>query len=219
VGTFFLTFVEAGGAMIGALAPSAVTSASRAAAGGLTVMAMIYMIGAISGAHINPAVTLAFAIRGVFPWRLVPLYWVAEFAGAILAALLLRAVVGDIEQLGTPVPTHVGGAFGMETVLTLLLISVILGTATHHSVVGPNAAMAVGGTVAACGLFSRPISGAVMNPARALGPAFVSGSANGTWVYLAGPMLGALLAAGLAWLLHGARNVAELEAAKGKHHA
>ncbi len=104
----------------------------------------------------------------------------------------------------------------MEVVLTALLMTVILGTAEHHRLVGPNAAIAVGGTVALDGLFASPVSGASMNPARSLGPALVSGSLEHIWIYIVGPILGALLAVAVAWVLHGSPKPSEVEAAKGK---
>jgi aquaporin Z len=216
IGAFFLVFVASGGVMIGALDPSAVTPAARAVAGGLVVMAMIYTIGPISGAHMNPAVSLAFALRRVFPARHVPLYWIAELSGGLLAALALRAILGDFQRLGAPVEQHgPWPAFFVETLLTLLLVSVVLGTATHHSVVGPNAAIAVGGTIALGGLFSSPISDAAMNPARALAPMIASGSYRDAWVYVSGPFLGAILGAGLARALHGPHRDSEREMAEG----
>jgi aquaporin Z len=165
----------------------------------------------------NPAVTLAFAARGVFPWRYVPAYWLAEMAGAVLAALALRGLLGDIGHLGATAPgVGLVPALLMEATLVALLVSVILGTATHHSVVGPNAAVAVGGTVALCGLIAHPVSGASMNPARSLGPAIVSHSWGGVWIYAVGPIAGALLAVVLAWLLHGGRDPEERSAAEGE---
>jgi aquaporin Z len=206
-GTFFLTFVAAGGAMVTALDPAVVTVPAQAAASGLAVMAMIYTISAVSGAHINPAVTLGFALRGAFPWRLVPAYWVAELVGAWLAALVLQGAIGDVAHLGTNQPLYgASHAFAMEVVLTTLLVSVILGTASHHAVVGKNAAIAVGGTVALSGLFSHPISGASMNPARSLGPAIASGHLQNSWIYVAGPFLGAAMAVVIARVIHGGEN-------------
>ena len=215
-GTFALVFVELGGAMVGSLAPDVVTSAARALAGGLVVMAMIYTIGPVSGAHINPAVSLAFAVRRVFPWREVPVYWCAEIAGAGIAVWSLRAILGPVGRLGAPEASYgAAAAFGMEIALVTLLVSVILGTATHHSVVGPNAAGAVGGTVAFAALFSRPVSGAVLNPARGLAPALAGAPYPNLWIYIAAPFIGALLAVGLAWVLHGPQRESERKAAEG----
>src|SRR5205823_7092530 len=140
---------------IAAMSGDKISAAARAAAAGLTVMAMIFAISDISGAHINPAVTLGFAMRGAFPWRRVPWYWLAEFGGAILAALCLRSLLGNIEHTGMTMP-HFGvwRAFAFEILLTFFLFSVILATATQEAVIGKESALAVGGTVATCALFS-----------------------------------------------------------------
>ena len=145
-GTFALVTVAAGADTIAALTDGEVTPVARAVAPALMVMALIYAVGDVSGAHFNPAVTLAFALRRDFPWRLVPAYWAAEFGGALLAAALLRSLFGTVGHLGATQPKHgVGIAFVMEIVLTLLLVTVILGTATRNRLIGPNAAIAVGG--------------------------------------------------------------------------
>jgi aquaporin Z len=215
-GTFALTFVAAGGGAIGTVSGQ-IDAAARAIAPGLTVLAMIFALGAVSGAHINPAVTLAFALRGVFPWRRVPLYWLVQIAGAILAALLWRALFGSAAlRAGMTRPDGgVGPALVMEIALTLLLAMVILGTATRERLLGPNAGIAVGATVALAGLFAAPISGASMNPARSLGPALVARIGDGQWIYLVGPALGAAAAALLARLLLGPPREPEAEAANG----
>jgi len=217
VGTFALTFVAAGGAVIAAVTNGAVSEAARFVAPGLLVMAMTYSFGKLSGAHFNPVVTLAFASRGDFQWRRVPGYWVAQFVGAILAALLLLALFGPVKHLGAPDP-HYGilTSLVFEVILTFFLITVILGTATNHSLVGPTAALAVGGTIALAGLFAGPISGAAMNPALALGPYVVSVQFSNAWIYVVGPVLGGLLAVGTAWLLHGETTQDEVETAEGE---
>lgn len=216
LGTAALTLVAAGGEVIAIRSGGQIDLTARAAAPGLMVMAVIYALGQVSGAHINPAVTLAFALRRDFPWRRVPGYWVAQILGAILAALYLRALFGHVAEAGATRPhAGVGTALAMEIVLTLLLVSIILGTATRAKVVGPNAAIAVGGTVALAGLFAGPISGASMNPARSLGPALVAGAAVHQWIYVVGPGLGAALATLLAALIHGPRQPSEAEAAEG----
>jgi aquaporin Z len=215
-GTFFLTLVAAGGTMLAATDPADVPAGARAVAGGLVVMAMIYTIGSISGAHLNPAITLAFTLRRIFPLRTLPLYWVAELAGALLAACVLRGLMGNVARLGAPSATHGAGlAFGMEVAFTLLLVSV-LGTATHHSIDGPNAALAVGGTIASAGLIAESIGGATLNPARALAPMMVSGSWQHAWVWATGPPAGALLGALLARVLHGPHRDSERATAEGK---
>jgi MIP family channel proteins len=218
VGTFFLTLVSAGGVMVHAIDSQAVSPAARATAGGLMVMALIYTLGPISGAHMNPAITLAFALRRVFPVRHLALYWLAEMGGALLASWTLRAALGAFENLGAPSAAY--GAwlgFGTEALLTLLLVSVVLGTATHHSIVGANAAIAVGGTIALAGLAFGPLSGASMNPARSLAPMIASGSFRDTWVFAFGPFAGAIAGAGLARALHGPHRDSERETAEGSH--
>ena len=215
-GTFLLVVVDCGGAVIGSL-DGEITAVARSAATGLLVMVMVYSIGNVSGAHFNPAVTTAFALRGVFPWRRVPVYWAAQIAGAFLGAGLLRWMFGDVEHLGATLP-HFGAArgFGMEVVLTLILVSVVLGTATRHRSIGANAAIASGGAVALCSLFSRPVSGASMNPARSLAPAVVSGELHDLWIYLVAPLVGAGLATLTMRVLHSHKHHSEREAAQGR---
>jgi aquaporin Z len=217
VGTFALTFVAAGGEVVAHISGGAVDHTARALAPGLTVLGMIYALGQVSGTHINPAVTFAFALRGVFPWRRAPGYWLAQAAGALMAAMFLRQLFGNVAQLGANQPRGgVSRSLVMETVLTFLLVTVILGTASRARLLGPGAAIAVGGTVAFAGLFAAPISGASMNPARSLAPAIVAGTLADQWLYLIGPTAGAALAVGLAWLLHGPPDRAEVEAAEGQ---
>lgn len=217
VGTFFLTLVAAGADVISALSAGEVGPVARAVAPGLLVMAMIYSLGHISGAHLNPVVTAAFTLRGVFDWRRLPVYWSAQLIGALAAAGALLGLFGPAADVGATRPRFgLVPALATEVVLTLLLVSVILATATRHSVIGPNAAFAVGGTIALCGLVAMPVSGASMNPARSLGPAVLAGQWGELWVYVAGPLLGALLAVGLAFLLHGAQRAGEAKAAAGE---
>jgi aquaporin Z len=182
-------------------------------------MALIYTLGAISGAHFNPAVTFAFAMRRDFPWRHVPGFWLAQLGGALLAAAFLRALFGLAGHLGITEPAAQLGAMPalwMEVVLTLLLILVILGTAQEHRVTGPNAALAVGATIALAGLFASPVSGASMNPARSLGPDIVALHLSSAWIYVMGPFAGAAIAVGLTWLLHGQPNHTEVETGSGQ---
>ncbi len=216
VGTFALTLTAAGGEVIGALSRGEVSPGARAVAPGLVVMALIYAIGNVSGAHFNPAVTFAFALRRAFPWKQVPGYWAAQAVGSVAAALLLRALFGVVKDLGATEPHHgTAAALALETVLTWLLVLVILGTATRHQLIGPHAAVAVGGTIALCGLFAGPVSGASMNPARSLGPAVVAGAPAELWIYLAGPFAGAALAVGTTNVLHRRKPGSEKEAAEG----
>ena len=212
-----LVFVDAGGAVIGRLDHDAVSPVGRALATGLTIMALIYSLGPCSGAHLNPAVTSAFCLRGDFPWRRAPGYWGAQLLGACAAASLLRALLGNIGNLGATEPAHgILAALVMEVVLTLMLVSVILSTAVRYRIIGSDAALAVGGIIAVCGLFSRPISGASMNPARSLGPALISGHLDSVWIYILGPLVGAGLAVAIVHLLHGPRQPEEETAARGE---
>ena len=215
-GTLLLVVVDCGGAVIGSL-DAEVTAVARSTATGLLVMVMIYSIGNVSGAHFNPAVTTAFALRGVFPWRRVPLYWAAQLAGALLGAGLLCWMFGNVEHLGATLPRFgVVRGFGIEVLLTLILVSVVLGTATRHRSIGANAAIASGGAVALCSLFSRPISGASMNPARSLAPAVISGELHDLWIYLVAPFVGAALATLTMRVLHSHKHLSEREVAQGR---
>jgi len=196
LGTFALTLVAAGGPVMAAATDTPASLPAMVVAPALLVMALIYSLGSLSGAHFNPVVTFAFSLRQDFPWRRVPAYVTVQIVGAVLAALLLRALFGTAGHLGATLPHHgLLAAVVMETVLTFLLLTVILATATNHRLVGHNAALAVGGTIALDGLFAAPVSGASMNPARSFGPPLVSGQWKDFWVYLAGPLLGAPLGA------------------------
>src|SRR5204863_1921938 len=181
-----LTLVAAGGELLAALTKGEVSTAAKVVAPGLVVMALIYALGDVSGAHFNPAVTLAFALRRVFRWSCVPAYWITQFVAAIAAAAVLRLMFGDIAHLGANHVRHATTTTGLATelLLTWLLVTVILNTATRARVLGPNAAIAVGATIALCGLFAGPVSGASMNPARSLGPALVAGYATNWWIYV-----------------------------------
>ncbi len=206
VGTFFLVLVAAGGPMIDVAFPGSVGRAAAVVAPGLMVMSIILFMGKVSGAHLNPAVSIAFWIRRDFPGRRVPAYMVVQLVGAVLAAWFLQVVVHVSASHGASYPASGStavDAFLMEAVLTLGLVSVILGTASGAQQVGLFGAVGVGGYVALAGLWASPISGASMNPARTLGPDIVSADLTSWWVYVAGPLLGAVLAVGLAWLLRG----------------
>jgi aquaporin Z len=186
---------------------------------GLTVLAVILFMGAISGAHLNPVVSLAFAARGDFPWRRVPGYVVVQLIGATLAVLFLLAVFGRVGMLGATVPgagANDTQAMLIELVLTAGLVSTILGTASRAQNLGPISAIGVAGYIILAGLWSSPISGASMNPARSVAPAVVLGDPAHLWVYLVGPLAGALIAVGIARILRGpggedptARNAAQ----------
>ena len=163
---------------------------------GLVIMAMIYAVGHISGAHFNPAVTFAFALSRHFPWPRLLGYWGAQLAGALTAAAILRGSLGDIAHVGATLPSgSQGQSFLWELVMTFFLMFVIMAVATDTLAVGEAAAIAIGGTVGLDAMFGGPISGASMNPARSIGPAVVSGDLHALWLYIAAPLAGAALAA------------------------
>ena len=199
-GTFLLVLVAAGGGVVGATAFGAdLTLAMKALAPGMMVMGIIFFMGTIGGAHLNPAVTLAFAVRGNFPWRRVPGYIVAQVIGAILASVFLELVYGGIINGATePTPdVSQGVAVLTEAVLTLGLVSVILGTASGARNIGFNGAIAVGAYIGLVSVWGAPVTGASMNPARSLGPMLVGGDLSNYWIYLVGPLLGAVVAVGV----------------------
>jgi aquaporin Z len=206
-GTFLLVLVAAGGGVVNArFGGHAIPATAQVVAPALMVMAVILFMGTVSGAHLNPAVSLAFALRGDFPWRRVPLYVLAQLSGAVLAPLLLRALLGGHGHAGLTLPgagISVPVALFWELILTTGLVSVVLGTASGAQQVGSLAALGVGSFIALAGLIGAPVSGASMNPARSLGPALVAGDWTAWWVYLAGPAAGAVLAVGGAWVLRG----------------
>ena len=217
VGTYFLVTAAMGADVVADLHPGAVSSASRAVAPALVVAAMIYALGHVSGAHLNPAVTCAFATRGVFRWRHVPVYVAAQLLGAVIAAAVLHLTLQPIGHQGTTYPHGtLPQSLGMEVVLTMLLVFVILNAAHQHRLLGPNAALPVGATIAAAGLVGLAISGASMNPARSLGPALVAGIAHDQWIYVVGPLIGALLGVLITRICHGPPRDEEEEAAEGQ---
>jgi aquaporin Z len=205
-GTFLLVLAGAGAVVVGALSHGEIGRSAAVAAPGLMVLAIILFMGAVSGAHLNPAVTLAFSLRGDFPWRRVPGYMLVQLAGATLACLFLLALYGKHGALGATEPgAGIGDWQAMltELVLTLGLVSTILGTASRAQNVGALSAFAVGGYIILAGLWSSPVSGASMNPARSFGPDVALGHFAHLWVYWVGPILGAVVAVGAAWLLRG----------------
>ena len=206
-GTFLLVLVAAGGPIVNArFGGHAISSSALVIAPGMMVLAIILFMGAVSGAHLNPAVTIAFMLRTDFPLRRVPMYIVAQLAGAVLATWTLTALVGSQGTAGLTLPGHgisTVGAMLWEIVLTTGLVSVILGTASGAQQIGPMAAIAVGSYIALAGLIGAPVSGASMNPARSLGPALVLGDWTAWWAYLAGPVIGGVIAVGFALVLRG----------------
>ena len=204
LGTFMLVLVAAGGGILHA--KGEISLAAAVVAPGLMVMAIILFMGAVSGAHLNPVVSLAFALRRDFEWRRFLGYVVSQLLGATFACLFLLAVFGNIEHLGATLPGagyHDWQALLIEIALTAVLVSVILGTASAAQNVGTLAALGVGGYIALAGLWAAPVSGASMNPARSFGPALVSGHWTSYWVYVVGPLLGAGIAVLFALILRG----------------
>ena len=219
LGTFFLVLAGAGAVVVAAKSNGAISRNAAVTAPGLTVTAIILFMGAVSGAHLNPAVTLAFAARRDFPWRRVPGYMLLQFVGATLACLFLWAVLGKVGALGATEPgagIHAWQAMCIELVLTAGLVSVILGTASSAQNVGALSAVAVGGYIVLAGLWSSPISGASMNPARSFGPDLANVDFTNYWIYVVGPLAGALVAVGIAWILRGpGGDVGGVTAARG----
>ncbi len=207
LGTFFLVLVAVGGGMVSArFGGNAVPYTAKVVAPALMVAAIILFMGTVSGAHLNPGVSFAFALRGDFPWKRVPAYIVAQFVGACLATLLLWALIGKQGTAGLTLPgpgISATTAMLWELVLTTGLVSVILGTASGAQQVGPLAALGVGSYIALAGLWGSPVSGASMNSARSLGPALVLGDWTAWWAYLVGPFAGAAIAVGFAFILRG----------------
>jgi len=205
-GTFLLVLAAAGAAVVQDRSRGQIGRIAEVTAPGLTVLAVILFMGAVSGAHLNPIVSIAFALRRDFLWRRVPGYIVSQVLGAVLAALLLRASFGDVANLGATQPGigfSPGQAFLIEVVLTLGLVRAILGTASRAQNVGPLSAVGVGAYIALAGLWASPVSGASMNPARSLGPALASADLRQLWIYLTAPPLGMLVAVAAAYILRG----------------
>lgn len=204
IGTYALVTAGCGAIMVNAQTGEP-GHAGVALTFGLITLAMIAATGHISGAHFNPAVTLAFALTRHLCWRDVIFYIGAQLAGAILAAITLRLLIGDVEGLGATLPaTSAWQAFGLEVLLTAVLMFVIISVATDARAMGTPAALAIGFTVTLDALWGGPISGASMNPARSFGPAFVAGIWADQWVYWIAPVIGASVGAGLYQFLRGA---------------
>jgi MIP family channel proteins len=203
LGTFALVFAGAGAVMVDAKT-HALGHVGVALTFGLVIMAMIYAVGHISGAHFNGAVTLAFALTRHFPWPRAGVYWAAQLTGAIAAAAVLRGSLGTIAHVGATLPSGSDRqSFLWEIVLSAILMFVIMAVATDTRAVGEAAAIAIGGTIGLDAMFGGPISGASMNPMRSMGPAFVSGDVTSLWVYIAGPVIGTSLGALLYQFVRG----------------
>jgi aquaporin Z len=206
LGTFLLVLAGAGAGVVAAATHVAIGRVAAVSAPGLTVLAVILFMGAVSGAHLNPVVSLAFALRRDFPWRRVPGYILAQLLGGTLSVLFLLAVFGRVGSLGATVPgagINDAQAALMELVLTAGLVSTILGTASRAQNLGPISAFGVAAYIILAGLWSSPVSGASMNPARSFAPDIVLGDFSHFWAYLAGPLAGAIIAVGFARILRG----------------
>ena len=214
-----LTFVAAGADTIEFATGGQIGHVARYAAPALLVMAMIWALSGVSGAHFNPAVTLGFVLHGSFDVRRAPGYVLAQLAGGTAGAAVLLLLLGRAMEHGVtkPGPGFTAlQAFGAEGLLTFLLVYTIVGTSEQKAVVGKNAALAVGGVIALCGFGFSPMSGASMNPARSLGPMFVSGELHDAWIYIAGPCCGALSAVLMVLLTHGRPGDEEKSTAQGR---
>jgi aquaporin Z len=197
IGTFALVFAGTGAIVINDISGGSITHIGIALTFGMVVMAMIYAVGDVSGAHLNPAVTLGFWAARRLPAREVAPYIVSQSLGALLASVVLRAMFATHATLGESIPAgSASQSFIMEIVLTFFLMFVILGVSTGAKEKGLLAGTAIGATVALDAMFGGPICGASMNPARSLAPALVAGHLHFLWIYLAAPVIGALLAVG-----------------------
>ena len=214
-----LVFAVACGDIASALNPSEATRLSAGVASGLMVLVAIYFLGSVSGAHLNPVITYAFALRGNFPWRRTWGYVVAQLAGAVVAALLLKLVFGPVAGLGATTPQRgvtFWQAFAVETVLTVGLVNAILGTASGARNIGANAGIAIGCYNIAARLRAAALTGASMNPARSLGPDLVRGDFSTSAIYVVAPLLGATIGVGFEWILKGPSRKSGDVAAQGE---
>ena len=218
-GTLLLTVVATAAAALHKLEPNEVTAAAAVVAPGAMVMSIIYFMGSVSGAHINPAVTFAFALRRNFPWVRVPGYIFAQLLGCLAGAALVSLILGPSGSLGgsSPAPgISALKALGIEALLTTVLVNTILGTASEAGFLGPNAAIPVGAYIALAGLWAGSLTGASMNPARSVGPDVIWTQYSTTWIYVVGPLLGALVGVALEWTLKGKPTSAAARAAQGE---
>lgn len=194
IGTYALVFCGTGAIVMDKVSGGAVTHVGVAFTFGLVVMAMIYGLGEISGAHLNPAVSIAFALAGRLPVKTLGVYIVSQVVGAFLASITLRLMFPNDQLLGTTLPAGTEGqSFVLELILTFFLMLVIMGVSTGSKEQGLFAGLAVGSVILLEAMFAGPICGASMNPARSLAPAVVSGHLESLWLYLAAPVIGAAL--------------------------
>ena len=207
IGTFGLVFVATGVIMADHLSGGQVTHVGIGLSTGLAVMVMVFALGHISGAHINPAVTLGFAFTGHLPWKFVPPFLAAQVAGAISASGVLLAILGDVAGMGATLPS-IGDlqALGFEVALTFFLMFVIMAVATDARAPRLLAPLAIGATVGLEIIFAGPLSGSSMNPARSLAPALVGWTWTSQWIYIVGPVVGATAASLLYPWLRGNEN-------------
>nr|XP_043608822.1 aquaporin NIP2-1-like [Erigeron canadensis] len=193
VATFLLVFVSCGAAALATSDEHKVSPLGASVAGGLIVTVMIYTVGHISGAHMNPAVTIAFAAVRHFPWKQVPFYVAAQLTGSIAASFALKTLLQPIKYLGTTTPSGTDlQALIMEIILTFTMMFITSAVATDSKAVGELAGIAVGSAVCITSIFAGPVSGGSMNPARTIGPAIASNTYKGIWVYMVGPLTGTL---------------------------
>lgn len=202
IGTFALVFAGTGAIIVDQVSGGAVTHVGVALTFGLIVLAMVYALGDVSGAHLNPAVTVGFCAAGRFPWREAGPYALCQTLGALAASGTLRALFSQSETLGGTAPAgSAAQSFVLETLLTAMLMFVILRVSTGAKEKGITAGIAVGAVVGLEALFAGPICGASMNPARSLGPAIIGGRLDALWIYLLAPTLGALAAVPISLLV------------------
>lgn len=212
IGTFALVFAGTGAIVINELSGDAVTHLGIALTFGLIVMVMVYSIGDVSGAHINPAVTVGFWVSGRFPFRNVVPYVFSQLLGALVASVIIWFLFGNVSNLGATYPVgHVSQSFVLEVILTFFLMFVIICVAIGAKEKGLMAGAAIGGTVGLEALFAGPISGASMNPARSLAPALVSGHFAHQWIYIAAPLAGAVIAVIAYKIIYGDGKNVQLE--------
>lgn len=203
IGTFAIVFCGTGAIIINEQTNGVITHLGIAITFGLIVMSMIYALGNISGAHFNPAVTIAFSIAKRFPAKQIPPYIIAQLSGAFLASIMLRLLFPDNLSLGSTLPAGTAmQSFIFEVILTFFLMLVIINVAHGSKEQGMFAGMAIGSVVLLEALFAGPISGASMNPARSIAPAIISGNLQHLWIYILAPVLGAVLAIGCWFYLY-----------------
>ncbi|HEY1879324.1 MAG TPA: aquaporin [Caulobacteraceae bacterium] len=217
-GTFLTVLVTLGGLMTLTLSHGQIGYDMAKLASGLAVASVIYFMGAVSGAHVNPAVTLAFALRGNFSWKRVPGYLIVQVLGGLAAAWLLTAMLGKVGDVGASTPKLVGApvALALEIVLTAGLVNTILGASSGARNVGPNAALAVGFYVALAGIWAGPLEGASMNPIRSIAPDVARHDFSTTWIYVVGPLIGAVIGVFFEWILKGPPSAEGTRAAEGE---